>query len=240
MSSLVGYGVSSDSESEEEPEIRSARPERENETQTGENKTRNFLLESGSTSGESSSESELDEEQEEPTPPNEHPPSKALPAPSFTSSSHKLPPPALGVCGVPGGSSVFNNPFKERAAERLNALQKHVPLTLHARPTHIGGKKVCVAYRKDGRCRFGIGCKFAHDSDLQGAAGPPVSQNTHAPVNGGAAHTPDCREPGTERDDEDENRNRKKKHKVGITDSLVPPKRALKQYAMQRDKVTHL
>lgn len=211
-----------------------SRSERENETRSdGENKGRNFLLESVSTSGESSSESsehnEDEEDEEDSTPVRVHPPPTALPAPSFTSTSPKLPPPTLGASGVPGGSSVFNNPFKERAEERLSALQKHVPLTLHARPSHIGGKRVCVAYRKDGRCRFGIGCKFAHDSDLQSATAPPVCPDTHVAVN-----TPHCRGPG------DEDENRKKKHKVGITDGLIPPKRAMKQYNKQRGKIPHV
>ncbi|MCJ8730169.1 hypothetical protein PDJAM_G00180990 [Pangasius djambal] len=232
MNSLVGYGVSSESEDEEETQSAAAKNE--------EKKSRNFLLESESASSESGSESERDEEQEEERAPVSVRSSSELPVPpTVGSASNKLPSPALGRFCVPAGSSVFANPFKERDEQKLNALQKHVPLTSQARPTHIGGKKVCVAYRKDGRCRFGIRCKFAHDSDLQQSAAEPSDSDSDA--NNTATHTPACRESAVERDreDEEENHSRRKKHRVGVSDSLIPPKRALKQYAMQRNNVSH-
>lgn len=203
-------------------------------------KSRNFLLESGSASSESGSESERDEEQEEDRAPvRVRSSSELLVPPTVASASNKLPSPALGGFCVPAGSSVFANPFKERTERKLSALQKHVPLTSHVRPTHIGGKRVCVAYRKDGRCRFGIRCKFAHDSDLQqNVAEPTVSESD---TNDAETHTSACRESAVERDGEDaeENQSRRKKHRVGVNDSLIPPKRALKQYTMQRNNVSH-
>uniref|UniRef100_W5JZJ0 Si:ch211-113e8.11 n=1 Tax=Astyanax mexicanus TaxID=7994 RepID=W5JZJ0_ASTMX len=250
--SLVGYGVSSDSE-EEEKNGSSTQPEKENEVKAGgERKTRNFLLESGSASSESSSESEPEdqEEQEEESAEAAYPAdidsSSGTPVlpPPFSSSSHKLPPPPLGRSGsggLPAGSSVFANPFKDRAEEKLNVLQKHVPLTQQARPNQIGGKRMCVAYRKDGRCRFGIRCKFAHDSDLQNSTG--LSTEPAEPDNNGAA---DQTEPAPasshtlemergEADEEEEESRKRKKHRVGLSNTLIPPKRALKQYTMQRD-----
>ncbi|KAK3573481.1 hypothetical protein QTP86_025315, partial [Hemibagrus guttatus] len=234
MNSLVGYGVSSDSEDEEETQSGAAKNE---ENVSNQKKSRNFLLESGSASSESCSESDPDEEQEEESAPgsvvssSEHP----LP-PSVSSASNKLPSPALGGFCVPAGSSVFANPFKERAEQKLNVLQKHVPLTSQAQPSHIGGKRVCVAYRKNGRCRFGIRCKFAHDSDLQ----QNIAEPTDSDSNSSATDTTACRESAVERERQDEeNQSRKKKNRVGVSDSLIPPKRALKQYAMQRDNVSH-
>ncbi|XP_017320449.1 uncharacterized protein si:ch211-113e8.11 [Ictalurus punctatus] len=227
MNSLVGYGVSSESEDEEESQSGAVQNE---ETESKQTKSRNFLLESGSASSESGSESERDEEQEEERAPVSVRSSAELPVPpTVGSASNKLPLPALGGFCVPVGSSVFANPFKERAEQKLNALQKHVPLTPHAQPTHIGGKRVCVAYRKNGRCRFGIRCKFAHDSDLQ----QNVAEHTVSDSSDAAAHTPVCRESAVERhgEDEEENQSRRKKHRVGVSDSLIPPKRALKQYA---------
>ncbi|XP_072534697.1 uncharacterized protein [Salminus brasiliensis] len=257
VKSLVGYGVSSDSEEEEENSS-SIHIEKENEAKAGgERKTRNFLLESGSASSGSSSESEPEEELEESAEavcPASIDSSSETPLPRpFSASSHKLPPPPLGRSGsggLPVGSSVFANPFKERAEERLNVLQKHVPLTQQARPTQIGGKRICVAYRKDGRCRFGIRCKFAHDSDLQSSAGFPtesaVSDNGPAdqaePVPA-SSDAVDGRSSGLERsekDKEEEEESRKrKKHRVGLSNTLIPPKRALKQYAMQKDRSSH-
>lgn len=211
---------------------------RNEENESKQKKSHNFLLESGSASSESDSESDPDEEQEEEraslsvASSSEHPLS-----PSVSSASNKLPSPALGGFCVPAGSSVFANPFKERAEQKLNVLQKHVPLTAQAQPSHIGGKRVCVAYRKNGRCRFGIRCKFAHDSDLQQNMAEPTDSDS----NNSATDTPACRESAVEREREDgeENQSRKKKNRVGVSDSLIPPKRALKQYAMQRDNISH-
>ncbi|KAI4890049.1 hypothetical protein NFI96_002461 [Prochilodus magdalenae] len=215
--SLVGYGVSSDSE-ENEGES-STQTEKEKETKAeGRQKTLNFLLESMSAS---SSESEQEEYQEEPAeavrPGVIDPSPKSLLPLPMSSLSRKLPPPPLeggSSCGLPAGSSVFANPFKERAEERLNVLQKHVPLTLQARPTQIGGKRICVAYRKDGHCRFGIRCKFAHDSDLQSSTGFPTEQDSFE--NGAvdktefsldSLHTSDCRNSTLERGKEEEEDN---------------------------------
>lgn len=204
------------------------------------NKSRNFLLESGSTSSESSSESEREEEQEAECGPVKVHSSSELPiSPTATSDSNKLPSPALGGFCVPAGSSVFANPFKEQAQQKLSVLQKHVPLTSHAQPTHIGGKRVCVAYRKNGRCRFGIRCKFAHDSDLQLNVAEPTVSETDS--NNTVTHTTTCTESATERDRENEEESqsrKKKKHRVGVSDSLIPPKRALKQYSMQKNNIS--
>lgn len=198
---------------------------------TAVNKTRNFL-ESGSASSDSDPEepgpfsSRFQAASSHPTPP---------PASLGSATSNKLPPPRLNACS---DSSVFSNPFKAQADQKLSALQKHVPLTMQAKPSQIGGKRVCVSYRKDRRCRFGIKCKFAHDSDLQTLATPsdchppvidqtPVSENaeshTHGPSGGGSQTSTTVEE-------------HKVKRRVGLSNSLIPPKRAMKQYAMQRER----
>ena len=202
-------------------------------------KTRNFLLESGSASSESDGDSEPEGEDEtrpstrrrslavtasspstpqrQPQPPP--PPIRSLPPPN------KLPPPPLGTCA---GSGVFANPFKAQADQKLNVLQKHVPLTMQAKPALIGGKRVCVAYRKDGRCRFGIKCKYAHDSDLQNplaaAHGDPGQETADSsPAESHPAGSKGQDEPG-------------KKRRVGLSNTLIPPKRAMKQYAQQKER----
>ncbi|XP_048052705.1 uncharacterized protein si:ch211-113e8.11 [Megalobrama amblycephala] len=234
MNSLVGYGVSSESEDEENGEDNQKESFKKTDCAVEEAKSRNFLLESESPSSESESGPENEDQEEAPTANRSF--SKSLLTPSVRPHAHKLPPPPLGGSGSGGaltGSSVFANPFKEMAEERLNVLQKHVPLTLQARPTQIGGKRICVAYRKDGRCRFGSRCKFAHDSDLQSNCvvtsdnGPKDDAN----VAGSQSHDPlaSCVE-DTETDGEKDNEQRKKR-RVGVNDSLIPPKRALKQYA---------
>ncbi|XP_067297439.1 uncharacterized protein si:ch211-113e8.11 [Pseudorasbora parva] len=229
MNSLVGYGISSESEDEEKGEDNQKESFRKTDCAAEQAKSRNFLLESESPS----SESESDQEE---APAAERSCPESLLTPSVRPHTHKLPPPPLGGSSSGGaltGSSVFANPFKVMAEERLNALQKHVPLTLQARPTQIGGKRICVAYRKDGRCRFGSRCKFAHDSDLQSNCVGTSDNGPKDDANVAGSHNHDplasCVE-DTEADGEKDNEQRKKK-RVGVNDSLIPPKRALKQYA---------
>ncbi|KAI9545179.1 hypothetical protein NQZ68_038892 [Dissostichus eleginoides] len=234
MNSLVGYGVSSESDSEGEEDVKNGAvgsvKKLCDEASSG-RKTRNFMLESGSASSESEPEEDYPSSSPHPQkpapPPACHP---TLPAPSLDSiTSNKLPPPSLHTCS---GSSVFTNPFKAQADQKLSALQKHVPLTMQAKPSQIGGKRMCVAYRKNGRCRFGIKCKFAHDSDLQSLTDLPVSEETPDQEEALASGS------GSQKETKEEESagQQGKKRRVGLSNTLIPPKRAMKQYAIQRSR----
>lgn len=192
-------------------------------------KSRNFLLESGSASSDS--------DPEDPEPPSSHSPARCqstLAAPSVGSPTvNKLPSPSLNACA---DNSVFANPFRAQAEQKLSALQKHVPLTMQAKPSQIGGKRVCVSYRKDGRCRFGIKCKFAHDSDLQTPGVPTdhhpdvtIETPAAAPAVGGGSQS-------LQLEDKESEQQQTKRRRVGLSNSLIPPKRTLKQYAIQREQ----
>lgn len=211
---------------------------------------RNFLLESCSASSDSEHECNDDEGKEQryhrtkPYVAIQDVPEEPI-APSSSLKANKLPPPPLGESGLVG-SSVFTNPFKEQADERLSVLQKHVPLTLQARPAEIGGKKMCIAYRKDGRCRFGSRCKYAHDSDLQNSSvtsaaphgGPETNSDQTSPTRA-PPQTDDCQTPPLQTEEQDMDKlddGRIKKRRVGLSQTLIPPKRALKQYEVQRQK----
>ncbi|XP_076150787.1 uncharacterized protein LOC143134341 [Alosa pseudoharengus] len=255
MNSLVCYGVSSDSDSDSDVKKCHQEAEKAGEKAEQARKGCNFLLESGSASSDSERECDDEKEQEQKydgrtkphAPIQGHVPEKLIPPALSTLKANKLPPPPLGASGLVG-SSVFTNPFKEQADERLNVLQKHVPLTLQARPAQIGGKKMCISYRKDGRCRFGSRCKFAHDSDLQNSVTPdsmvapdegPETGSDQASPTRAPSQTHDCQTPllqtqGQEGDGSDEGRI--KKRRVGLSQTLIPPKRALKQYDIQRQK----
>ncbi|XP_029012507.1 uncharacterized protein si:ch211-113e8.11 [Betta splendens] len=246
MNSLVGYGVSSESDSDGDDddvsEVTNAGVSSLKESGdegTAVNKTRN-LLESGSASSESGSESDPEEPVLDQRSLPSHSQTTACqftltPASLGSATSNKLPPPRLHACS---DSSVFTNPFKAQADQKLNALQKHVPLTMQAKPSQIGGKRVCVSYRKDRRCRFGIKCKFAHDSDLQTPTAPtdchppvideaPVSENAESHTHGSGGGRSQSSTTVEEQ---------QVKRRVGLSNTLIPPKRAMKQYAMQRDR----
>ncbi|XP_030591409.1 uncharacterized protein LOC115784343 [Archocentrus centrarchus] len=245
MNSLVGYGVSSDSDSDGDAEDvnKAGSVEEAGDEAAPVKKTRNFLLESGSASSESEPEDEDPESStaaplaaaQVPAASVTRPPK--LPTPSLDSiTSKKLPSPPLNASS---DTSVFANPFKAQADQKLSALQKHVPLTMQAKPSQIGGKRICLSYRKDGRCRFGIKCKFAHDSDLQTPAiltdfHPPVSEET--PEAEGSSSGGRSQSTPREIKEEEAEGQQVKKKRVGLSDSLIPPKRAMKQFTMQRDR----
>ncbi|MED6270738.1 hypothetical protein CHARACLAT_013369 [Characodon lateralis] len=238
MNSLVGYGVSSGSEEEEEDVNNRKADSLQDDVDDAAKKSRNFLLESDSASSESDLEDQ--ESSSSSLPAHHHPQTPGSsaacrpilpPAPIDSVTPKRLPPPTLNSSS---DSSVFANPFKAQADQKLSALQKHVPLTMQARPSQIGGKKVCVSYRKDGRCRFGIKCKFAHDSDLQttvipSGCHPAASEETPEPGGGTQSYQ-------QESNDKEAEQQQMKKKRVGLSNSLIPPKRALKQYSMQRDR----
>lgn len=237
MNSLVGYGVSSGSEEEEEN--LNSRNADSFQDGVAVKKSRNFLLESDLASSESDSEDQEPSSSSSSPPhhqsqtPGSSAPSRPiqLPSPLASVAPRKLPPPTLNASS---DSSVFANPFKAQADQTLSALQKHVPLTMQARPSQIGGKKVCVSYRKDGRCRFGIKCKFAHDSDLQsavisGSCHRAAGEETAEPAGGSQSSQ-------QEFNDREAEQQQVKKRRVGLSNSLIPPKRALKQYSLQKDR----
>lgn len=214
----------------------SSSPSEQSGASSSTTRSRNFLLEPGSGSSESDSESDTEELSSSQLFPKAVPKaagSPALPALHIDSNiPNKLPPPLLNTHS---DSSVFSNPFKAQADQNLSALQKHVPLTMQPRPSQIGGKRICVLYRKDGKCRFGIKCKFAHDSDLQT---PVPDTHPHAPL---CEDTDEIVIDERSQNHQQETREEDsggplKKRRVGLSNSLTPPKRAMKQYILQRSK----
>ncbi|XP_037068811.1 uncharacterized protein LOC119090122 [Pollicipes pollicipes] len=121
------------------------------------------------------------------------------------------------------GTSVFSNPYRQAEDARRAILEKHVKLTTApADLRQINGKQVCWNYRK-GRCRFGRGCKFAHDSDLQRSgdepAEPPLT-TTHEPGSKRPAPPVDGLVPS--------------KKRPGLSQTLVPGKKVVKMYNRTR------
>ncbi|KAI4832022.1 hypothetical protein KUCAC02_015006 [Chaenocephalus aceratus] len=182
MNSLVGYGVSSESDSEGEEDVNNGAvgsvKKLCDEASSG-RKTRNFMLESGSASSESEPEEDYPSSSPQPQkpapPPACHP---TLPAPSLDSiTSNKFPPPSLHTCS---GSSVFTNPFKAQADQKLSALQKHTR-RIKKRPSQVAQDPRRRQKRKSQQASRG-------------------------------------------------------RRRVGLSNTLIPPKRAMKQYAIQRSK----
>lgn len=86
--------------------------------------------------------------------------SRWLPKPSFMQEAEK-------ISGVKYDNSVFSNPFRAREEKKVAILEHHVGVTNRQEAANMfNGKKVCYNFRK-GRCRHGHKCKFAHDNDVR-------------------------------------------------------------------------
>ncbi|XP_030047661.1 uncharacterized protein LOC115461753 isoform X2 [Microcaecilia unicolor] len=127
-------------------------------------------------------------------------------------------------------AGVFTNPFREEQRAQLSLLERHVQLTARDRPAEIAGRKICLAYRKDGRCRFGSSCKFAHDSDLQVLPKPTVTKQQSVVE---ATEALSTNQPQASTEDSQPARG---KRKPGLSNTLIPPKRTMKSYQAQLAK----
>lgn len=120
-------------------------------------------------------------------------------------------------------SSVFFNPYLAAEKQRLSVLEKHVHLS-ESKTEDARSKQVCFKFQK-GRCRLGDKCKFFH-----GLINVPNAELGIAPnlTNAATNYEPD-------KDEDSWEPQRRKKRKTGISDSLVPPKRAMQAYEKQRE-----
>ncbi|OCT72163.1 uncharacterized protein LOC108696331 [Xenopus laevis] len=154
----------------------------------------------------------------------------------FSDSSVRLPAPVLGSQNTSGFGGVFSNPFHEEEQAQLSILERHVKLS---DSNWALGRSACLSYQKDGRCRYGTRCKYNHGSDLpQGNERVVVEElgkNSLLNETPGTIHLDTCME-GSKRKkevhdiDETEQSQKEKKKKVGLSNTLIPPKKYLKNY----------
>ena len=128
-------------------------------------------------------------------------------------------------------SSVFFNPFLAEEKKKLSVLEKHVQLSEgKSEEDKHKSKKICFKFQK-GRCRLGDRCKFSHGlaaNELPNSEPEKPREPSLAPSisTTGTRYEPDEEEEAWEQ--------KKKKRKSGVTDCLVPPKRAMAAYEKQR------
>ncbi|XP_069836904.1 uncharacterized protein [Dendropsophus ebraccatus] len=147
------------------------------------------------------------------------------PLPSF-----RLPAPCLGNQSGLSSGSVFSNPFQDEKQAQLSILERHVKLSDGNWAKR--GKGVCLAYQRDGRCRYGTKCKYSHSSDLP--QGNPASVPREIVGNDSNSKVLEMQGSviGEEQDEEPQSEKGKRK-KPGLSDTLYPPKRSMKSYQKQ-------
>ncbi|XP_077996446.1 uncharacterized protein LOC144449744, partial [Glandiceps talaboti] len=123
----------------------------------------------------------------------------------------------------------YANPFKDQEDAKTSILEQHVKLSVVEKQEQKQ-KNVCYKYLK-GKCRFGDKCKFAHsgktpinrgNSNSTGGETTTVAQQTGLDMDSNADQ------------DEDAAQNKKRKHRPGVTNTLLPPKKAMKAYTKQK------
>ena len=169
--------------------------------------------------------------------------SSTLPKPSFMQDTKDFK--TNPAHSAASSTSVFSNPFKVKEEKKTAILEKHVAMTTRQEERKtIDGKKVCWNFRK-GRCRFGHKCSFAHDSDvnlrkpeptpnafLSGKSDKDVTSSSSSSVQAvskAKALPPD--EPydaGAVIEGEGGMSNKAKKKRPGLSEGLVPGKKAMK------------
>lgn len=133
--------------------------------------------------------------------------------------------------------SVFSNPYRAVEDAKNLMLEKHVKMTPSCHQQAVNGKQLCWNYRK-GRCRFGHKCKFLHESDIPGVVlyvpSPKDEVSVTLDRNSVLPDEPDINCEG-ETGEVGKTIPLKRK-KPGITNSLIPPKRAAKAYKKQQEQ----
>jgi len=105
--------------------------------------------------------------------------------------------------------SIFSNPFKEEQNKQINQLERHVKMSDNKKIVVNEGsahKSICWNYHKHGKCKFGNRCRFQHNDDSNLISAKRLKTSES------------------------------NKTRTGITDSLIPPAKALKTYYSQKNE----
>ncbi|XP_054167835.1 uncharacterized protein LOC128965207 [Oppia nitens] len=138
-------------------------------------------------------------------------PSVLLPKPIAVHPSVHLKNTITEITGQSSKVSIFSNPFKEEEMKEMEQLERHVKMSDNTSSSgqsssdpKLTAKKICWNYHKHKKCKFGNRCRFRHEDDNF----IDVSKVIKTTAN---------------------NSNNNKK-RVGLTDDLIPPKKALMAY----------
>ena len=111
-------------------------------------------------------------------------------------------------------------------------MEQHVAMTKRQEDAKtIEGKKVCWNFRK-GRCRFGHKCTFAHDSDVglkkRREEAEAIARAKGPTIEAKATSSSDAKDVVVVDEDGGEDHSKPKKKRPGLSDGIVPSKKAMK------------
>ncbi|XP_071790189.1 uncharacterized protein [Asterias amurensis] len=167
---------------------------------------------------------------------------------NYQKEPEKLPlPSVIGLLPDPSTStlapsSIFANPFQEAEQHKLSILEQHVKLTsAQTKEAELGGKKkICWKFR-NGRCRFGHKCKFAHDSDVPSTITTSSLQESSHLVPAAGNEKTSFREESIPHEgwsaqgegEDGEEEVQKRKRRPGLSQTLIPSKKVMTAYNRQ-------
>ncbi|XP_071093311.1 uncharacterized protein [Haliotis cracherodii] len=154
----------------------------------------------------------------------------------------KLPTPDIGQQGRETVTSVFKNPFEQAELVKNSILEKHVRMT--EKLPEKGTKQVCWKFKK-GKCRMGKNCRYFHDQEsVTGLVvetkldenEPQKLGHNHKQLYFGSVHKMQGKALEPEPvDDDNYMAGKKRKSRVGMSNALVPPKKAMSSLERQRN-----
>ncbi|CAH1800403.1 unnamed protein product [Owenia fusiformis] len=150
-----------------------------------------------------------------------------------------LPSPLLGD-GIGSQAGVFKTKFQIAEEAKNSVLEQHVKMTVAETLKKKERKQICYKFRK-GQCKFGKKCKYFHDVPNAGNSNDNSGnqEETSAKIvqHFGVSNFPQGEDLPVEVDDDSYMGQAKKKKRVGIAQqSLVPPKRAMKNLSKIREQ----
>ncbi|XP_041378309.1 uncharacterized protein LOC121390539 [Gigantopelta aegis] len=133
------------------------------------------------------------------------------------------------------GMTLFTNRYEQAELAKSSILEKHVQMT--EKHPERGTRQVCFKFKK-GTCHMGNKCRFFHDqSNIVNHALKKTDEEKfsdqlgHHSLNPGHSVGIFTHEPV---DDDNYLAGKKRKKKVGVSNTLVPPKQALLRLEQQR------
>ena len=149
-----------------------------------------------------------------------------------------MPLPSVTANDAGGVSSVFVNAFKVAEQAKHSILEQHVKMTAEQIKESRLKKKICYNYQK-GKCRFGNKCKYSHGDDHI-VANRVSSENTESDAE---QQVKLDRTTNFQPERDDDGNLIKRKRRAGVTNNLLPAKKARatldKQRAQERPWTMH-
>ena len=157
------------------------------------------------------------------------------PQPGCDETVTRLPNPLAPVTtSNPGVSSVFVNAFKVAEQAKHSILEQHVKMTAEQiKESRMKKKQVCYNFQK-GKCRFGSRCKYSHGDNISSSGDKPGEGTPNDGVRRDRRSFTRSPKFPQEAETNDDGEVVMRKRRAGVTNNLLPAKKARDSLDKQR------